>query len=114
MLEDIKKDAVTRMTKCVQTFQASTILGNQTYGVGIPIMIDFNTAVAPKFRATVERAIEIGCEKEPVRILVEIDAGQQIIVTVVPGRAKKPQFVLKNRAAKRRGRTHAARRRDVV
>jgi ribosome recycling factor len=24
MLEDIKKDAVTRMTKCVQTFQADT------------------------------------------------------------------------------------------
>ena len=49
-----------------QTFQASTILGNQTYGVGIPIMIDFNTAVDPRFRANVERAIEIKSSKPVV------------------------------------------------
>jgi len=49
-----------------QTFQASTILGQQTYGVGIPIMIDFNTAVDPRFRANVERAIEIKSSKPVV------------------------------------------------
>jgi lipoprotein-anchoring transpeptidase ErfK/SrfK len=49
-----------------QTFQASTILGDQTYGVGIPIMIDFNTAVDPKYRANVERAIEVKSSKPVV------------------------------------------------
>ena len=49
-----------------QTFQASTILGNTTYGVGIPIMIDFNTAVDPKYRANVERAIEVKSSKPVV------------------------------------------------
>jgi lipoprotein-anchoring transpeptidase ErfK/SrfK len=57
-----------------QTFQASTILGNQTYGVGIPIIINFNTAVAPKYRAAVERAIEIKSSK-PVVGAWEWDAG---------------------------------------
>ncbi len=49
-----------------QTFQASTILGHQSYGVGIPIMIDFNSAVDPRFRANVERAIEIKSSKPVV------------------------------------------------
>jgi lipoprotein-anchoring transpeptidase ErfK/SrfK len=42
-----------------QTVQASTILGNETYGVGIPIMIDFDHPVDPRYRAAVERAVEI-------------------------------------------------------
>ena len=48
------------------TFQASTILGHQDYGVGIPIMIDFNHTVLPRFRANVERAIEIKSSKPVV------------------------------------------------
>ena len=55
-----------RTLRPAQTFQASTILGHQDYGVGIPIMIDFNTAVAPRFRANVERAIEIKSSKPVV------------------------------------------------
>jgi lipoprotein-anchoring transpeptidase ErfK/SrfK len=55
-----------RTLQPAQTFQASTILGHQDYGVGIPIMIDFNTAVAPRFRANVERAIEIKSSKPVV------------------------------------------------
>jgi lipoprotein-anchoring transpeptidase ErfK/SrfK len=42
-----------------QTFTASTILGDQTYGVGMPIAIDFSQPVRPRFRAPIERAIEI-------------------------------------------------------
>jgi lipoprotein-anchoring transpeptidase ErfK/SrfK len=41
------------------TFTASTILGHQTYGVGIPIMINFSQAVDPRFRAGIEKAIDI-------------------------------------------------------
>jgi lipoprotein-anchoring transpeptidase ErfK/SrfK len=41
------------------TFTASTILGDQTYGVGIPIVIQFTQAVDPRFRAGIERAIDI-------------------------------------------------------
>jgi len=55
-----------RTLRPAQTFQASTILGHQDYGVGIPIMIDFNTPVAPRFRANVERAIEIKSSKPVV------------------------------------------------
>jgi lipoprotein-anchoring transpeptidase ErfK/SrfK len=49
-----------------QTFSASTILGHQTYGVGIPIMISFSQAVLPRYRANVERAIEIKSSKPVV------------------------------------------------
>jgi lipoprotein-anchoring transpeptidase ErfK/SrfK len=55
-----------RTLQAGQTFQASTILGNETYGVGIPIMIDFNQAVLPRYRANVERAIEIKSSKPVV------------------------------------------------
>jgi lipoprotein-anchoring transpeptidase ErfK/SrfK len=55
-----------RTVQAGQTFQASTILGNQSYGVGIPIMIDFNQAVLPRYRANVERAIEIKSSKPVV------------------------------------------------
>jgi lipoprotein-anchoring transpeptidase ErfK/SrfK len=48
------------------TFTASTILGNQTYGVGIPIMIDFSQAVDPRFRAGIEKAIKIKSSKPVV------------------------------------------------
>ena len=41
------------------TFTASTILGHQIYGVGIPIMINFSQAVDPRFRAGIEKAINI-------------------------------------------------------
>jgi lipoprotein-anchoring transpeptidase ErfK/SrfK len=41
------------------TFTASTILGNQTYGVGMPIAINFSQAVDPRFRAGIEKAISI-------------------------------------------------------
>jgi lipoprotein-anchoring transpeptidase ErfK/SrfK len=55
-----------RTLHAAQTFQASTILGNQTYGVGIPIMIDFNHTVLPKYRAGIEQAIEIKSSKPVV------------------------------------------------
>jgi lipoprotein-anchoring transpeptidase ErfK/SrfK len=48
------------------TFTASTILGNQTYGVGIPIMINFSQAVDPRFRAGIEKAINIKSSKPVV------------------------------------------------
>jgi lipoprotein-anchoring transpeptidase ErfK/SrfK len=48
------------------TFTASTILGNQTYGVGIPIMINFSQAVEPRFRAGIEKAINIKSSKPVV------------------------------------------------
>jgi len=48
------------------TFTASTILGNQTYGVGIPIMINFSQAVDPRFRAGIEKAINIRSSKPVV------------------------------------------------
>ncbi len=48
------------------TFTASTILGNQTYGVGIPIMINFSQAVDPRFRAGIEKAINITSSKPVV------------------------------------------------
>ncbi len=41
------------------TFSASTLLGNQTYGVGMPILINFSQAVDPRFRAGIEKAINI-------------------------------------------------------
>ena len=55
-----------RTLHAAATFTASTILGNQTYGVGIPIMIDFNHTVLPKYRANIERAIEIKSSKPVV------------------------------------------------
>jgi len=48
------------------TFTASTILGHQTYGVGIPIMINFSQAVDPRFRAGIEKAISIKSSKPVV------------------------------------------------
>ncbi|MBO0815633.1 MAG: L,D-transpeptidase family protein [Actinobacteria bacterium] len=48
------------------TFTASTILGNGTYGVGIPIMINFSQEVAPKYRAGIEKAINITSSKPVV------------------------------------------------
>ena len=48
------------------TFTASTVLGNQTYGVGIPIMINFSQAVDPRFRAGIEKAINIKSSKPVV------------------------------------------------
>ena len=48
------------------TFSASTILGNQTYGVGIPIMINYSQAVDPRFRAGIEKAINIRSSKPVV------------------------------------------------
>jgi len=48
------------------TFTASTILGNGTYGVGIPIMINFSQAVDPRFRAGIEKAIDIKSSKPVV------------------------------------------------
>jgi lipoprotein-anchoring transpeptidase ErfK/SrfK len=41
------------------TFSASTVLGDQTYGVGMPISISFSQPVEPRFQASVERAVEI-------------------------------------------------------
>jgi lipoprotein-anchoring transpeptidase ErfK/SrfK len=48
------------------TFTASTLLGNQTYGVGIPIMINFSQAVDPRFQAGIEKAINIKSSKPVV------------------------------------------------
>jgi lipoprotein-anchoring transpeptidase ErfK/SrfK len=48
------------------TFTASTVLGNQTYGVGMPIMINFSQAVDPRFRAGIEKAISIKSSKPVV------------------------------------------------
>ena len=48
------------------TFSASTIMGHQTYGVGIPIMINFSQAVDPRFRAGIEKAINIKSSKPVV------------------------------------------------
>jgi lipoprotein-anchoring transpeptidase ErfK/SrfK len=48
------------------TFTASTILGHQSYGVGIPIMINFSQAVDPRFRAGIEKAINIRSSKPVV------------------------------------------------
>jgi len=48
------------------TFSASTILGHQSYGVGIPIMIDFSQAVDPRYRAGIEKAINIKSSKPVV------------------------------------------------
>ena len=48
------------------TFTASTILGHQSYGVGIPIMINFSQAVDRRFRAGIEKAINIKSSKPVV------------------------------------------------
>jgi lipoprotein-anchoring transpeptidase ErfK/SrfK len=48
------------------TFSASTVMGHQTYGVGIPIMINFSQAVDPRFRAGIEKAINIKSSKPVV------------------------------------------------
>ena len=48
------------------TFTASTLLGNQTYGVGMPIVINFSQAVDPRFRAGIEKAINIRSSKPVV------------------------------------------------
>jgi lipoprotein-anchoring transpeptidase ErfK/SrfK len=48
------------------TFTAMTLMGHQTYGVGIPIMINFSQAVDPRFRADIEKAINIKSSKPVV------------------------------------------------
>ena len=48
------------------TFTASTILGGGSYGVGMPIMINFSQAVDPRFRAGIEKAISIKSSKPVV------------------------------------------------
>jgi lipoprotein-anchoring transpeptidase ErfK/SrfK len=48
------------------TFTAITPLANQTYGVGMPVWIDFTHSVSPKYQAAVERAIEIKSSKPVV------------------------------------------------
>ena len=48
------------------TFTASTILGSGSYGVGMPIMINFSQAVDPRFRAGIEKAINITSSKPVV------------------------------------------------
>jgi lipoprotein-anchoring transpeptidase ErfK/SrfK len=48
------------------TFTASTLLGNQSYGVGMPIVINFSQAVDPRFRAGIEKAINITSSKPVV------------------------------------------------
>lgn len=48
------------------TFEASTLLGNQTYGVGMPITINFSQPVLPRFQASVERAVAIKSSKPVV------------------------------------------------
>ncbi len=45
------------------TMSAITALGDQTYGVGMPIMITFSSPVTPAHRAAVEKAIEIKSSK---------------------------------------------------
>jgi lipoprotein-anchoring transpeptidase ErfK/SrfK len=57
------------------TFTASTLLGNQTYGVGMPIVISFSQAVDPRFRAGIEKAINITSSK-PVAGAWYWDGGQ--------------------------------------
>lgn len=50
-----------------QTFHASTTLGwHQVYGVGMPIMITFSHPVLPRYRAAVERSIQITSSKPVV------------------------------------------------
>jgi lipoprotein-anchoring transpeptidase ErfK/SrfK len=48
------------------TFTASTLLGHQTYGVGIPIVIYFSQEVDPRYRAGIEKAINIKSSKPVV------------------------------------------------
>jgi lipoprotein-anchoring transpeptidase ErfK/SrfK len=48
------------------TASASTLLGDQTYGVGMPITINFSSPVSPAHRAQVERAISIKSSKPVV------------------------------------------------
>jgi lipoprotein-anchoring transpeptidase ErfK/SrfK len=45
---------------------ASTVLADQTYGVGMPIMICFSSAVTKAHRAQVERSIQIFSSKQVV------------------------------------------------
>jgi lipoprotein-anchoring transpeptidase ErfK/SrfK len=59
------------------TFNASTILGNQTYGVGMPIAINFSQPVLPRFQASVERAVEIK-SSNPVVGAFYWDGNQQL------------------------------------
>jgi Bacterial Ig domain len=82
-----------RTVQAAQTFQASTILGNETYGVGIPIMIDFNHAVLPRYRANIERAIQIKSSK-PVVGAWEWDSRCSNAVTCLNFRTRQywPQY----------------------
>jgi hypothetical protein len=59
------------------TFSAITVMGHQTYGVGIPIMINFSQAVDPRFRADIEKAINIKSSK-PVAGAWYWDGGQTL------------------------------------
>ena len=45
------------------TFSAATVLGDQTYGVGMPISINFSSPVTAARRAAVEKAIQITTSK---------------------------------------------------
>ena len=60
-----------------QTFTASTILGNQTYGVGMPITMSFSQPVSHKYMASVERAVSIKSSK-PVVGAFYWDGNQQL------------------------------------
>jgi lipoprotein-anchoring transpeptidase ErfK/SrfK len=55
-----------RTQRPAATFTASTVLGHQTYGVGMPIMINFSQVVEPRFRAGIEKAISIKSSKPVV------------------------------------------------
>jgi lipoprotein-anchoring transpeptidase ErfK/SrfK len=47
-----------------QTFHVSTVLGyHQVYGVGMPIMLTFSRPVLPRYRAAVERSIQLWTSK---------------------------------------------------
>jgi lipoprotein-anchoring transpeptidase ErfK/SrfK len=48
------------------TFTASTLLGNGTYGVGMPISISFTQPIARRYQAGVEKAVDITSSKPVV------------------------------------------------
>jgi lipoprotein-anchoring transpeptidase ErfK/SrfK len=52
-----------RTRSAAGTFSAATVLGNQTYGVGMPISINFSSPVTVSHRAAVEKAIQITTSK---------------------------------------------------
>jgi lipoprotein-anchoring transpeptidase ErfK/SrfK len=58
------KTSTFRTLRPARTARVATLLGNQAYGVGIPIMLTFNHPV--KYKAAVERAISITTSKPVV------------------------------------------------